>query len=217
MSEAHSTDFARQLELAWAAGFFDGEGCTTLDVQHSGFSYVRLSIKQVVLENLERFKAAVGGAGTISPAKVEVEGCKPVQKWRVGGTGAREVLQLLWPYLGSAKREQATRVLAAENNKGGIQFAKRTHCPKGHPYDEANTRPRTDSKRNGRRCRACDAELHRAKRKTDKPHPRERTHCPQEHAYAEHGFLNSEGKRVCRICNRETQRRFREKSRETES
>jgi hypothetical protein len=161
MSETHSTDFAKQLELAWAAGFFDGEGCTTLDAQQSGFSYVRLSIKQVVVANLERFKAAVGGVGSVSKPRIEVEGCKPVSKYRTSGTAARAVLKLLWSYLGEAKREQATRVLEQENNKGGVAFAKRTHCPKGHAYDEANTRVRTG----GRSCRTCDAAAHREARK----------------------------------------------------
>jgi hypothetical protein len=164
MSEAHSTDFARRLELAWAAGFFDGEGCTSLDVQRGVFSYARVSIKQVVRENLERFKAAVGGIGTISRPYVEVDHASPISRYRVSGTGARVVLKLLWPYLGRAKKDQATAVLAAENNRGGILPQLRTHCPKGHPYDARNTRARVGT-RQGRRCRACDTERQRLKRK----------------------------------------------------
>lgn len=37
---------------------------------------------------------------------------------------------------------------------GTHQWANRTHCPKGHPYDEANTYRRPDGRR-GRDCRAC--------------------------------------------------------------
>jgi hypothetical protein len=166
MSEAHPSDFAAQLELAWAAGFFDGEGCTFLaNIAKGRFSYAGITIKQVVAENLERFKAAVGGLGNINGPYQEVARCSPVSKYRVVGTGARQVLRLLWPYLGGAKRQQAERVLAAENNKGGVAFAKRTHCPKGHPYDEANTRATPG----GRCCRACDAEAHRRKRKAVGP------------------------------------------------
>ena len=38
---------------------------------------------------------------------------------------------------------------------GNNYFANRTHCPKGHPYDEANT---IRSGRGGRCCRTCDNE-----------------------------------------------------------
>jgi hypothetical protein len=165
MSEDHATDFAAQLELAWAAGFFDGEGCTTLDVlRDRRFQYVRLSIKQVVAANLERFRAAVGGLGNVSPPRQESPKGRPICKYTLAGTGARAVLNLLWPYLGEAKREQATRVLTAEVNGGGVAHSKRTHCPRGHAYDEANTRVRPT----GRQCRACDAADQRERRKAAK-------------------------------------------------
>lgn len=39
-----------------------------------------------------------------------------------------------------------------------VTNAAKTHCPQGHPYDQANTR----IERNGsRKCRACDRERHR--------------------------------------------------------
>lgn len=42
--------------------------------------------------------------------------------------------------------------------------ARKTHCPQGHPYDEANTyRYR---RTNGRSCRACDRERQRSRRAT---------------------------------------------------
>lgn len=40
--------------------------------------------------------------------------------------------------------------------------AKKTHCPKGHPYDEENTR--YGSKKEGRVCRLCRAEAQRVYR-----------------------------------------------------
>ena len=60
--------------------------------------------------------------------------------------------------------EPATR---AENNhrsltgRRGHEQRSRTHCPQGHPYDEANTYPRPDG---GRNCRACGREHARTKR-----------------------------------------------------
>jgi len=37
-----------------------------------------------------------------------------------------------------------------------------------------------------------------------------KTHCPQGHPYTGRNLLRSNGKRVCRTCNREKQRRYRE-------
>lgn len=64
-------------------------------------------------------------------------------------------------------------VTHAENVRRGISFtsenAAKTHCPNGHPYDEANT----SFRKNGRReCRTCQNE--RARRRRDlwkKQHP----------------------------------------------
>lgn len=61
-------------------------------------------------------------------------------------------------------------VTPAENtrrgNVGALERA-RTHCPQGHPYDEANTRLKKNVARKNvvsRQCRACDAERHRQAR-----------------------------------------------------
>ncbi len=43
--------------------------------------------------------------------------------------------------------------------------AQRTHCPRGHPYDERNTHR---DARNKRHCRACDRDRQRQRRKSNK-------------------------------------------------
>lgn len=58
-----------RIEVAWAAGFFEGEGCVD---QPKGTNYVRLIVAQSsddpeeVPPELIRFQAAVGGRGQIS-------------------------------------------------------------------------------------------------------------------------------------------------------
>lgn len=47
------------------------------------------------------------------------------------------------------------------------QNARKTHCPRGHEYDEANTYV---DKAGSRNCRACDREDKRAKRHVDREH-----------------------------------------------
>lgn len=89
----------------------------------------------------------------------------------------------------------------------GADLAARTHCPRGHAYDEANTFAYNGS----RRCRACYRE--KAREKADLLNPnrqapaRERTHCPQGHPYDdENTYIGPEGDRLCRTCRRDRER-----------
>ncbi len=43
------------------------------------------------------------------------------------------------------------------NIRRGVGHGKETHCPKGHPYDQANTRRH---KNGGRCCKTCDKAAH---------------------------------------------------------
>ena len=52
-------------EIAHAAGFFDGDGCTSMSRDSSGFRVPRLTISQKDPRELTRFRAAVLGLGSI--------------------------------------------------------------------------------------------------------------------------------------------------------
>lgn len=82
----------------------------------------------------------------------------------------------------------------------------KSHCSRGHLFDEANTRHNTD----GRQCRACDRDLATRSRRKLNPEPkvpeRDRTHCPRGHAYDEANTTVFRGKRKCRTCDREKKR-----------
>lgn len=153
MSETHSTDFAAQLELAWAAGFFDGEG-------HSGVkrgcgvkgnkgrcSYFSMKMVQCKAEPLYRFAAAVGGIGRVKgPYLNRPKNCQPIYSWDAAGETARRVIRQLWPYLCSVKREQAQNALDTEENVGNGRVLPRswdrdtrTACPQGHEYTPENS------------------------------------------------------------------------------
>jgi hypothetical protein len=140
-------------ELAWAAGFADGEAW--FGIAHRGKGrYWRLAINigQKHRGPLDRFRDAVGAGGVYGPYR------KSPGFWHYAVTGdqARKVIALLTPYLCEIKQEQIdkARVRAADMNE--IRDLKphsrmRTHCPQGHLYDEANTR----YYRGERFCRAC--------------------------------------------------------------
>ncbi len=86
-------------------------------------------------------------------------------------------------------------VTPGENSRRG-EPAQRTHCPVGHPYDEANTRwrVRPETGWRSRECRICDRERSRAALAA-------RTHCANGHAYtSESTTVRADGVRWCRIC-----------------
>ena len=95
----------RELELAWAAGFFDGEGTTWAG--HSGIGVsLQFVVGQKNIGNLHRFRAALGGAGRINgPNGVGMH------HFRAYGAEAHECIRLLSPYLGREKIDQALRAL----------------------------------------------------------------------------------------------------------
>lgn len=96
----------KKYELAWAAGFFDGEGCirsrTYEGKKYAVHCQVRLSISQAEPELLYRFKALAGGVGSVNgPYKNKGKG---VYHYSLTGVRAVELMQRLYPYLGTRKR-----------------------------------------------------------------------------------------------------------------
>jgi hypothetical protein len=81
----------------------------------------------------------------------------------------------------------------------------KTHCPQGHPYDEANT---IHSPAAGRLCRTCLDERQRERNKWPRG---PRTHCPQGHEYSPENTYyapNAPQTPTCRICARDRYRRW---------
>lgn len=93
-------------ELAWAAGFFDGEGYTG-----PGTGTMRMAVTQRKLEPLERFLNAVS-LGKIYEVKRG--------GWVWIATGQDNVvtaLARLWPYLCTPKKNQAREVIRGRKAK----------------------------------------------------------------------------------------------------
>lgn len=84
-------------DLAWAAGFYDGEGCSTINKQ-KGRTYIRVSISQKDTSTLIKFQRIVQ-LGTIYPgyiSKLQIYTYETVQ----------QLTCLLWPWLGTVKKQQ---------------------------------------------------------------------------------------------------------------
>jgi hypothetical protein len=95
-------------DLAWAAGFFDGEG--TVGYTEAG-GYVGVSIEQISLEPLRLFRDVVGVGHFNGPyvrggngrwTKREIYYFKAYRQAEV-----IRVVRALWPYLGTIKQAQA--------------------------------------------------------------------------------------------------------------
>jgi hypothetical protein len=88
-------------ELAWAAGFFDGEGSVGFYTKgRLGVGVIRITISQKNKLNLKRFRKSVLGVGKIYD-------CIGIYKYTANKfEETQSVMSMIWKYLGSIKREQ---------------------------------------------------------------------------------------------------------------
>ena len=113
------------LELAWAAGFFDGEGTVFVNHQKRVPHPARknparyditspvISVSQVEYQPLERFAKAVAGRKPTGPYKQKTENSRAYYRWDAcGRPSVLRILGLLWPYMSQPKRDQARRAWA---------------------------------------------------------------------------------------------------------
>lgn len=101
-------------ELAWAAGFFDGEGNIHAAKLPSGRKFLTLQVSQVNRQPLDRFQKAVGSLGNVvGPYKRRTRlNAQPIYHYQNRRfESAQAVIALLWNFLSEPKRQQATRVL----------------------------------------------------------------------------------------------------------
>lgn len=98
-------------DLAWAAGFFDGEGSTGCNWQKNHpngnrYRYLRMQVDQVEPTTLQRLQSILGGklTGPYSPRNINHS---PHWHWVI--TSFEEVqftVCRLWPWLSKPKRNQ---------------------------------------------------------------------------------------------------------------
>lgn len=112
-------------ELAWAAGFFDGEGSIYTSVMgrsNNSSKNIHLDIAQIHPFVLERFIRAVGIGKLYGPYAPKTKNSR--QYWRYTASGyasCQAVVGLLWNWLSPVKQEQASTALASwlENRVDG--------------------------------------------------------------------------------------------------
>lgn len=138
-------------EYAWAAGFWDGEGCVSLSYRGK-FQYPRsvLQVAQVHREPLERFRDTLGFGNILGPYPHRYPNSQDYYVWRCeGNTHLVRFKELLYDYLCSIKQRQMDAALEARR-----VFETTSTCP-------VHTEERLIPGGKGYRCLTCQQEMGR--------------------------------------------------------
>jgi hypothetical protein len=119
---------SKQTELAWAAGFFDGEGTTVCTV-NNGYphSLIQMRVSQAdddeqIAKVLIRFEAAVG-VGKVYNHCAPTATHRRVRQWVVCKTSdVIRCMELLTPYLSGRKLKQIEKCLALYEESTGEPY-----------------------------------------------------------------------------------------------
>ena len=128
------------LDIAWAAGFYEGEGCI-------GFygNTLMLRVGQVQKEPLERLQRMFGGSIYLQQRKDPNH--KPIWRWtlstRKAAQAAMTLLALLSPRRTKQVKEALTIWKKAPTPESPRPGGQKTLCVNGHEFSE---RPRFDYK-----------------------------------------------------------------------
>lgn len=136
------------IELAWSAGFFDGEGTTHCQVDSITRS-LQTTVGQAERMTLDRFRSAVG-VGAVNP-----NSDNSFFRFAAYSENAMSVLGLLWPYLSDPKKLQAIRAFLRYIStpvKRLPRTANAQYCMRGHRYAEVGVYVAPDG---GRECALC--------------------------------------------------------------
>lgn len=113
----------KQHELAWASGFFEGEGCFGFSRYWAATTqqlkvYPIASLANTSTEMVYRFYQAVG-FGTITKHQPKYPGAKPVWTWRTSGvTNVTKLRDLLLSGLGPERLARAAEIIHAAEHPG---------------------------------------------------------------------------------------------------
>lgn len=100
------------VDLAWAAGFLEGEGSFCVTKRPPFYIYPYIQVAQVQKEPLERLQKMFGGSFHL---RTEVTRPKqhPYWRWSVSGARALGVMLTLFSFMSPKRKQQITSVLNA--------------------------------------------------------------------------------------------------------
>ena len=99
-------------DLAWASGFFEGEGCLGIYDNGRGRFYLRAEVSNTDEDSLRRFMTAVGIGRLYGPYQKGKPSDKAVFVWQAPGfEKTQAVIAMLWSGLGERRRIKARQIL----------------------------------------------------------------------------------------------------------
>lgn len=123
-------DIKRAIDVAWAAGLFEGEGCFSIvRVGTTGMSFTA-SLYSTDRDVVERFGEVVG-VGTVrektkGPAWLDHH--KTQWRWQAGADDAVTVARLLMPHLGTRRSKRGLELIEARERLVDLVTHERV-CP----------------------------------------------------------------------------------------
>ena len=115
---------SRTHDLAWCAGFFDGEGFVTIQKRNSMVNgkryegyYLRIGINHVAVEPLLEMQRVLGGTIRKQSEHTVVGNRKQRHSWQMGCQAAKEALIQMMPYFRN-KQSVAELGIELQNTMG---------------------------------------------------------------------------------------------------
>lgn len=108
---------ASEVDLAWAAGLFEGEGCINV-YRQKGRKFIRITLSLCSTDRdvVERF-AKIVGYKEVTELKRYTKKNKIVYRWQTAHTEhVKRILRELMPYFGKRRTRQASDALVARRN-----------------------------------------------------------------------------------------------------
>lgn len=97
---------SRTHQVAWSAGFFDGEGFVSIQERnHPNYTgyYLRIGINHVAREPLDEMQRLYGGT-VVLDKRPPVGNRKPRHRWVTSTNNAAEVLKQMMPFFKNKKK-----------------------------------------------------------------------------------------------------------------
>lgn len=149
------------LDLAWAAGLFEGEGC--ISMRREGRKRLSVTLSSSDEDVVRRFYEVVGVGTVLGPYRPS--NAKPHYKdfwrWSADGPNALQLMSrsAFVSFLGERRTSRLNEVMGEINHPSNPKPRKgSTECGRGHVFNEKNTR----WYRGQRCCRTCARERARA-------------------------------------------------------
>ena len=144
-------------DIAWAAGFLEGEG----SFFHNSGS-CKVSAGQVQKEPLDRLVKFFGGVLSL---RRPIPGAQPFTIWSVNARRSVQVMMTLYPLMSPKRQQEIRGCLSAWRNTARIlKSHDSNYCGRGHLLEGYNAVPRGKN-RSCRKCKNSVRQIWRHKRK----------------------------------------------------